>query len=98
MPLREPRLEQDRQVINNLLGWSGVSIASIASFIMSINPTASLTINEKYIYNRGLYKLEDTERRLRDCWMISIWDSEIENPTSECLFQQPIPIKVRYAD
>jgi hypothetical protein len=98
MPLREPRLEQDRLMINNLLGWSGVSIASIASFVMNINPTESLTINSRVIYNRGKYELEDTERRSRDCWMISIWDSEIENVESECLFQQPIPIKVRYAD
>jgi len=98
MPIREPRLELDRQTINRLLNWSGVTISSITKFVMDINPTSNVFINDKYVYNRGLYDLEDTERRPRECWMISIWDSEMSNPLSECLFQQPIPIKVRYAD
>ena len=98
MPLREPRLEEDRQVINTLLGWSGVSIASICRFVRVITEASYIKVNEKFVYNRGIIQLEDTERRFRDCWMISIWSSKIDDQTAQCLFQQPIPIKLRYAD
>ena len=98
MPIREPRLEEDRQEINDLLGWSGVTIASICQFVRAITEASYVRINTKYVYNRGFVQLEDTDRRPRDCWMISIWSSKINEPNSECLFQQPVPVKLRYVD
>ena len=97
MPIREPRLEEDRQEINGLLGWSGISIASICRFVRTITEASYVRINSKYVYNRGTVTLEDTDRRPRDCWMISIWSSKIDEEESECLFQQPVPIKLRYS-
>ena len=98
MPLREPRVELDRRVINDILGWSGVSMASICRFVREINEDTYLEINESYVYNRGKVRLEDTDRRPKDCWMISIWNSPIDEAGSSCLFQQPLPIKVRFAE
>jgi len=98
MPLREPRLEEERQVINELLAWSGVSIASICRFVRAITEASYIRVNEKFVYNRGSVQLEDTDRRLRNCWMISIWSSKIEDQSAECLFQQPVPIKLRFVD
>ncbi len=98
MPLREPRLEEDRQVINELLAWSGVSIASICRFVRDIAEASYVRVNEKFVYNRGLVHLEDTEMRFRECWMISIWSSEIEEQSAQCLFQQPVPITLRFTD
>ena len=100
MPLREPRLELDRLEINELLGNSGMSITTICNFVKSI-PVGSnvhITGNDSnvYVYNRGKVQLEDTERRPKDCFMISIWSSKIENENSQCLFQQPVPIKLRF--
>jgi hypothetical protein len=97
MPLREPRLEQDRQEINNILGWSGVSMASICLFVRTIGEDEYKKINNTYVYNRGKVNLEDTDRRLKECWMISIWNKPVEE-NSECLFQQPVPIKIRFSD
>lgn len=96
MPLREPRLEEDRQVINALLAWSGVSIASICRFVRGITEASYIRVNENFVYNRGPVQLEDTERRFRDCWMISIWSSKIEDESAQCLFQQPVPVKLRF--
>ncbi len=98
MPLREPRMEDDRQVINSLLGWSGSSIPSICKFIQTITIASCVGINGVFVYNRGKVKLEDTERRLRECWMISIWSSKIDDPDADCLFQQPVPIYFRFDD
>ena len=98
MPLREPRLEEDRQQINDLLGWSGTSIASICRFVRNITEASYVRINSKFVYNRGYVALEDTDRRHRECWMISIWSSKLSEPEAECLFQQPIPIKMRFSD
>jgi len=98
MPLREPRLELDRLSINELLGWSGTSISGICSFIRTI-PVGSnvhMVENDVFVYNRGYAELEDTERRPRDCYMISIWSSKMEDKDSECLFQQPVPIKLKF--
>lgn len=95
MPLREPRLELDRMEVNKLLGWSGVSMVSVCSFIKNIPESSAFKMNDLYIYNRGYVELEDTERRRKDCWMISIWSAPITQSGSECLFQQPIPIKLR---
>ena len=97
MPLREPRLELDRKEINNLLGWSGVTMTSICRFVREIAEASSVKVADSYVYNRGKVELEDTERRGRECWMISIWDKPIEMPESTCLFQQPVPIKIRYS-
>jgi len=97
MPLREPRLELDRKEINSLLGWSGVTMDSICRFVREIAEASSVKLADSYVYNRGQVELEDTERRGRECWMISIWDNPIEMPESQCLFQQPVPIKIRYA-
>lgn len=100
MPLREPRLELDRQEINDLLGWSGASIYNICSFIRNI-PVGSnihITGTDVFVYNRGESELEDTERRSKTCYMISIWSSKIDDSDSECLFQQPVPIKLRFYD
>ena len=98
MPLREPRLELDRREINSILGWSGVSIPSIANFVMSISLTGVRIINGFCVYNRGEVILEDTERREKKCWMISIWTAPAQDKNSEVIFQQPVPIKVRYSD
>ena len=98
MPLREPRLEEDRRVIDTLLGWSGASIGSICKFVRTIAEASYVRVNEKFVYNRGTVQLEDTEKRFRECWMISIWSSEIEEQSAQCLFQQPIPIKLRFTD
>lgn len=102
MPLREPRLEMDRQEINVLLGWddspSGSTLATIAKFVQTISTTGFELINGFFVYNRGEVLLEDTERRDKRCWMISIWSAPIGEPNAECLFQQPVPIKLRYAD
>jgi len=95
MPLREPRMDEDRNIINKLLGWSGVTIASIYRFISGIEFDNFNIVNDVYVYNRGYVELEDTTRRGRDCIMLSIWSKEINNPNSKCLFQQPIPIKMR---
>jgi len=99
MPLREPRLELDRQEINKLLNWSPTrSIAIICSFIRSIPVGSNIQISSVFLYNRGKEFLEDTERRDRECHIISIWSDKIESQKSECLFQQPIPIKMRFSD
>jgi len=101
MPLREPRLELDRQEINKLLGWSGTSITTICSFIRTIPVGSNIHITgsvDVYIYNRGEDELEDTERRPRICYMVSIWSSKINDPSAQCLFQQPVPIKLRFFD
>jgi len=98
MPLREPRLEEDRQRINVLLGWSGVTIGSICKFIRNVAEASSVKINQKFVYNRGHVQLEDTDRRPRDCFIISIWSHSIDSKDSECLFQQPVPIKLRFTD
>ena len=99
MPLREPRLELDRLEINELLGWSGASVATICSFIRNIPVGSNIKVIENiYIYNRGEFELEDTERRPRKCYMVSIWSSKINDPDSQCLFQQPVPIKLRFYD
>jgi len=95
MPLREPRLELDRIEINDLLNWSGVSIPSICKFVRTIPVASNIRINDLFVYNRGKVELEDTERRQRECWMISIWSDRIQNINSKCLFQQPIPVKLR---
>lgn len=95
MPLREPRMEEDRQQINALLGWSGISIASIYQFVKEIPEASNVRINTFVIYNRGNVRLEDTERRPRKCVMISIWSDKIEEPSAECLFQLPIPTRIR---
>jgi hypothetical protein len=97
MPLREPRLEQDRIEINNILGWSGVSMASICQFVRTIGEDEYKLINSTYVYNRGQVNLEDTDRRPRECWMISIWNKPVEDG-ADCLFQQPVPIKIRFPD
>lgn len=97
MPLREPRLELDRQTINTLLGWSGVTMGSICKFIRTVTEASYVKLNQKFVYNRGYVELEDTDRRPRDCWIISIWSDTIEN-AGDCLFQQPVPIKVRFSD
>ncbi len=96
MPIREPRLEEDRQVINELLAWSGVSIASISRFVSNITESSYVRVNEKFVYNRGPVQLQDTDRRFRECWMISIWSSKIEDQSAQCIFQQPVPIKLRF--
>ena len=96
MPIREPRIELDRQEINDLLGWSGVSVPSIARFVSSIIIGSSIKINELYVFNRGMVEVEDTERRSKNCWMISIWNKKIGEEGAFCVFQQPVPIKVRY--
>ena len=98
MPIREPRIELDRQLINSLLGWSGVSIASICKFVRTITEASYVRINTKFVYNRGEVVLEDSIRREKQCWIISIWDSQIGTPESTCLFQQPVPVKVRFND
>lgn len=98
MPIREPRVELDRQEINKLLGWSGVSVASICKFVRTITEASYIRINTKFVYNRGKVILEDTDRRAKQCWIISIWDSPIIEIDSTCLFQQPVPIKVRFND
>ena len=96
MPIREPRLEEDRQVINELLAWSGVSIASICRFVRNITESSYVRVNEKFVYIRGPVQLHDTDRRFRECWMISIWSSKIEDQSAQCIFQQPVPIKLRF--
>jgi len=102
MPLREPRLELDRQRINKILGWSGVSIKAICSFVRTIPVGSNIQMassgeNPVYIYNRGEVTLEDTGRRPRECYMISIWSDSMENKGFP-LFQQPIPIKLKFFD
>ena len=98
MPLREPRLELDRQEINSLLGWSGVTMGSICKFVRTVAEASYTRMNQKFIYNRGYVELEDTDRRPRDCWIISIWSDKIGEVDAECLFQQPVPIKVRFSE
>jgi len=102
MPLREPRLELDRLEINKLLGWSGASIKIVCSFIRTIPVGSNVRMNVEddcvYVYNRGEVTLEDTGRRDRDCYMISIWSDKMEHPDSLPLFQQPVPIKLKFYD
>ena len=99
MPLREPRLEQDREEINSLLGWSPTrTISIICSTIKNITEGSSVMINELFVYNRGIEYLEDTERRRRKCFMISIWSAKISEKDAECIFQQPVPIRMRFND
>ena len=102
MPLREPRLELDRREINTILGWSGTSIVTICSFVRTIPVGSNVRIHtgetHVFVYNRGQQFLEDTERRKKECYMISIWSDKIEEDNSECLFQQPVPIKLRFFD
>lgn len=98
MPLREPRMELDRLEINKLLDWSGISIKAICSFVRTIPIGSNIRINNIYVYNRGKEILEDTERRNRTCYIISIWSDKIENSNSLCLFQQPIPLKFKFSE
>jgi hypothetical protein len=96
MPLREPRMEMDRVYINELLELDGFTIASIYKFVHSINIGSYRKIGEYYVFNRGEASVEDTCRRLRDCVMISIWTGDFRNEReSDCVFQQPIPIKMK---
>ena len=98
MPLREPRLEEDRLEINKILDWSGTSIVTICSFVRTITIGSNIKVNEVFVYNRGKQFLEDTERRERECYMISIWSDKIMEDDAKCLFQQPVPIKLRFYD
>jgi len=95
MPLREPRMDLDKQSINSFLNWSGISLASICKFIVNIPENSGVSLNNLTVYNRGYVLLEDTERRTRECWIISIWDSPMENSNSLCLYQIPVPIRMR---
>ena len=95
MPIREPRLELDRVELNNLLGWSGICMSSLTRFVMSIPAGSYLRVNSLYVYNRGQTVVEDTERRPKECWVASVWDAQIKDG-GKCLFQQPLPIKIRY--
>jgi len=95
MPLREPRMELDKQIINKFLNWSGISLASICKFVVDIPENSGVSINNVTVYNRGYVLLEDTERRPKECWIISIWDLPMEQPNSTCLYQIPVPVKMR---
>jgi len=56
MPLREPRMELDRVEINSLLGWSGISIASLCQFVRTIPEDSYIKI---YSSTKGYaYKVE----------------------------------------
>lgn len=88
-------MELDRLEINELLDWSGASVGSICRFVKSIPVASNVKVGEFLVYNRGKVVLEDTRRRPRECWMISIWTERIGSPNAECLFQQPVPIKIR---
>lgn len=93
MPLREPRMEEDLQVASELLGLGVTTMASIYRLISGLNEV--IQMNDVYIYNRGYVDLEDTSRRTRTCIMMSIWSEPIESDVAECIFQQPIPIRMR---
>lgn len=96
MPLREPRIELDRIEINSLLGLSGTSTASLCQFVRTIPEGSHIKMtNGVFVYNRGEVELEDTERRKKDCFMMSIWSAPISQSGSICLFQQPVPVKLR---
>jgi len=95
MPLREPRMNEDLEMINDILGTNFVAMSSVYRFVSGISITGCLVFNDVYVYKRGYVDLEDTSRRPRKCVMMSIWSSPIEEADSECLFQQPIPIKLR---
>lgn len=95
MPLREPRMELDRVSINNMLNNSGISLDSTCKFVMGIPVDSGVIVNSLFVYNRGHTVLEDTEKRGRACWIISIWTAPINSTNTECLYQIPVPIKMR---
>ena len=94
MPLREPRMQEDLLDVEKLLGLPKTTMASIYRLISGMN-SECLEKNGVYIYNRGYVELEDTSRRIRTCIMMSVWSEPIMESTSKCLFQQPIPIRMR---